>query len=1029
MDRVDNSTALVDYRPFSPPLRSIVGMSGTSTRSIFVALFSALAASTAAAQQPATAQQGSADADQLEEVVIVGSQIRGAKVTEVLPVTVVDKEEIDATAAVSGDDLFRSIPQAGDVQFQEARTTGNLNDARGDTSSVNLRSLGTGNTLMLLNGRRVVPAPGTQTENFVPVQTANTNAFPVAGVQRVEVLRDGAAAIYGTDAVAGVVNTVLETDYEGLRVEAQYGGSEGTPHRETTINLKGGTQFDNGMRVAIYAGFYTRNRLLATDRDYSASEDHRWRVADTPWAGDTSFDNRSTSSPWGSFTVIPSTVAVRQGTVALTTSGVFRVEPTSNTAAGCSSTVYNGNLCLRAGTITGAVDRELRYNENVDRTLKGGVDRYNAFATVSREFGDLEFFGEAGLYKASFSGLREQSAPLATAVISVPASNHWNPFGATTINGVANPNRLPNLVNVPVGGLPLRITTYRPVDTGPRVYEVTDDSYRLLAGLRGERFGFDWETAIVHSWAKTDDHTTNAVSNTLFQRALARSTPDAYNPFNGGNQGLYSGPDTTLSDRATIDSFLVGVNRISETTLTMWDLKASRNDIATLPAGDVGLAGGLEVRRESYSDDRDERLDGTIKYTDAVTNITYGTDVMGASPSPDVRAHRSVVSAYLELGVPLVSPEMQIPLVRSIDMQLAVRTEDYSDFGSVTKPKLALNWSIAEWLALRGSVSQGFRAPNLPQFYSSGTQVSNTRTDFSFCRLNNVTCSGASTIEVRSGNQGLGPEEADNLSAGIILRPTFLPDRAGDVTLTVDYWSIEQTDVIGIEGGQIQMLYDYLLRLDGQSNPNLVRDPPVGTNRVGQLLQVNDNYFNITPREIAGFDASLRYDLKQTAIGSFSFTLNAAKLTKFEQSPTEMASKVIEANNAGRLGPGIVITAAGNQIGVNGNPEWRGSASLTWRQKQLRAGLFVNHVGSVNDTGPAAINGQLFEVDSWTTVSLYGQYDFRRREDFLDRTSLRLGVRNIADKDPPLTSTNFGYFGSLANATGRYVYATLSKSF
>jgi outer membrane receptor protein involved in Fe transport len=372
---------------------------------------------------------------------------------------------------------------------------------------------------------------------------------------------------------------------------------------------------------------------------------------------------------------------------------------------------------------------------------------------------------------------------------------------------------------------------------------------------------------------------------------------------------------------------------------------------------------------------------------------------------------------------------MQVPLVRSIDMQLAVRTEDYSDFGSVTKPKLALNWSIAEWLALRGSVSQGFRAPNLPQFYSSGTQVSNTRTDFSFCRLNNVTCSGASTIEVRSGNQGLGPEEADNLSAGIILRPTFLPDRAGDVTLTLDYWSIEQTDVIGIEGGQIQMLYDYLLRLDGQSNPNLVRDPPVGTNRVGQLLQVNDNYFNITPREIAGFDASLRYDLKQTAIGSFSFTLNAAKLTKFEQSPTEMASKVIEANNAGRLGPGIVITAAGNQIGVNGNPEWRGSASLTWRQKQLRAGLFVNHVGSVNDTGPAAINGQLFEVDSWTTVSLYGQYDFRRREDFLDRTSLRLGVRNIADKDPPLTSTNFGYFGSLANATGRYVYATLSKSF
>jgi len=990
-------------------------------------LSAGLIVSAGAAAQQGAAPQAAREED-LVEVVIVGSQIRGTKITEVLPVTVVDKEDIIATAAVSGDDLFRSIPQAGDVQFQEARTTGNLNDARGDTSSINLRSLGTGNTLMLLNGRRVVPAPGTQTENFVPVQTANTNAFPVAGVRRVEVLRDGAAAIYGTDAVAGVVNTVLENDYEGARLEAQYGGSDGTPHRETTVNLKAGTRLNDGTRVAVYAGFYTRNRLLATDRDYAASEDHRWKVADTPWAGDTAFDNRTTSSPWGSFTVIPSTVAVRQGTTALTTSGVFRVEPTSNTAAGCSSTTYNGNLCLRAGTITGAVDRELRYNENADRTLRGAVDRYNAFATISREIGDVELFGEAGFYRASLSGLREQSAPLASAVISIPASNYYNPFGASTIGGVANPNRLPNLVNVPAAGLPLRITTYRPVDTGPRVYEVTDDSTRLLAGVRGERAGFDWESAIVYSWAKTDDFTTNAVSNTLFQQSLAKATPDAYNPFNGGNQQVYSGADTTPNNAGTIAGFLVGVNRISETTLAMWDLKVSRPDLVALPGGDVGIASGLEVRRESYVDNRDPRLDGTIKYTDVVTNITYGTDVMGASPSPDVRAHRSIMSAYLELAVPVVSPAMEIPLVKSVDMQLAARTERYSDFGTVTKPKVALNWTMTDWLALRGSASQAFRAPNLPQFYSSGTQVSNTRTDFSFCRLNAVTCAGASTIEVRSGNQGLGPEEADNLSAGLVLEPS-LPESAGKLTLSVDFWSIKQTEVIGIEGGQVQLLYDYLLRLDGQSNPNLVRDAPVGTNRVGQLLQINDNYFNITPRQLEGLDASLRYELRRTKFGNFTFTVNAAKLTKFEQQATEMASKVIDANNAGRFGPGIVVTAAGNQIGINGNPEWRGSASLTWRQQQWRAGMFVNYVGSVFDTGPAAVNGQLFEVDSWTTMSVYGQYDFRRRDDILDQTSLRLGVRNIEDKDPPVTSTNFGYFGSLANATGRYVYVTLSKSF
>ena len=156
---------------------------------------------------------------EVDEITVVGSNIKGAKVDAALPVTVVGADQVMATGAVSGDELFRSIPQAGDVQFQEARTTGNLNDARGDVSSLNLRNLGTGNTLMLLNGRRAVMHPGTQTENLVPVQTPNTNAIPVPGVKRLEVLRDGAGAIYGADAVAGVVNSVLDTRFQGLRME------------------------------------------------------------------------------------------------------------------------------------------------------------------------------------------------------------------------------------------------------------------------------------------------------------------------------------------------------------------------------------------------------------------------------------------------------------------------------------------------------------------------------------------------------------------------------------------------------------------------------------------------------------------------------------------------------------------------------------------------------------------------------------------------------------------------------------------
>ncbi|GAA4007275.1 TonB-dependent receptor domain-containing protein [Sphingomonas humi] len=968
-----------------------------------------------------TAQPVETPAEQ--EIVVVGTQIRGAEPTGALPVTVVGQDRIDAVGSVSGDDLFRSIPQAGDVQFQEARTTGNLNDARGDNTSINLRSLGTGNTLVLLNGRRMVPTPGTQTENFVPVQTANTNAIPLGATKRVEVLRDGAGAIYGSDAVAGVVNIVLDTRYEGLRLDGRYGFADGTD--ETTLGFKAGTKLGSDTRVMLFGSYTKRTPLFASERDYTASEDHRARVADTPYAGDTAFDNRSTSSPFGSFTVIPTSTAVRQGTVALTTSGAFHVEPVSNTAAGCSSTVYNGNLCLRSGGITGATSRVLRYDENPDRTIRGGLDRYNLFGTASHDLGNVELFAEAGYYRAVLDGQREQSAPLSSAQISIPASNYYNPFGATTINGVANPNRLPNLVNVPTAGLPLTIVNYRPVDTGPRTFTVTDDSVRLLGGARGDFGNFDWESALSYSWARTDDNTKNAVSNTLFQQALAKSTPDAYNPFNGGSQPSFSLGDATPSDLATIRSFLVDVHRISTTSLVTADAKISNARLFALPGGNVGFAAGVELRRETYRDDRDARLDGSITYTDIVTGRKYGTDILGASPAPDVSANRTIASAFLEFAVPLVSPEMRVPLIRSLDLQLAARDEHYSDFGNVLKPKVAASWDLFEGVRLRGSWSESFRAPNLPQFYSAGTQVANTRTDFAFCRITNLSapCTGVSTLEVRSGNRNLRPEEASNLSAGIVLQPPPLRD----LVITADYWQIKQRGVIGIQGAQNQILYDLLLRRTGSSNPNVVRLAPAAGQTVGQLDYVQDDYFNLQPRTIRGYDLELSYRLRDTPLGTFNIQLAGARLLKLQQQPSDIQAKLIEANAAGLLGPGITIAGANSLLRQNGNPLWRASGNLTWRAGPLRAGVLVNYVSSVVDTGPAPVDGKLFTLPSWTTVSTYGEIVLRK-DAFGGETRFRVGARNLFDKDPPVYSSNFGFLGSLHNAIGRFVYIELSKS-
>ncbi|HMP62671.1 MAG TPA: TonB-dependent receptor plug domain-containing protein, partial [Phenylobacterium sp.] len=214
-----------------------------------------------------------ADDSMVQEIVVVGSQIQGARITDAVPVTVLGQEELQAVAAASGDELFRSIPQMGDVSFNSAYLPNSSNSARGDVGSVNLRNLGVGNTLVLLNGRRVVTHPTSRAdENLVPVLTYNTNAIPVNGLQRLEVLRDGAAALYGSDAVAGVVNTVLRTDYHGVTLEAQYGGAEGTGLRQTDLSGLFGHNFDRGT-LTLFASYTDRSALNASDQAYTASAD------------------------------------------------------------------------------------------------------------------------------------------------------------------------------------------------------------------------------------------------------------------------------------------------------------------------------------------------------------------------------------------------------------------------------------------------------------------------------------------------------------------------------------------------------------------------------------------------------------------------------------------------------------------------------------------------------------------------------------------------------------------------------------
>ena len=229
--------------------------------------------------------QDSSDTD-VEEVVVVGSQIKGASITASLPVTVLSADDIEALGVGDGDELVENLVEQGLNFFNEQeQASGGVNAGRGDTGAYNLRSMGVGNTLTLMNGRRMVNNAGYQTEfiggDFVPTVTVNTNLIPTNGLDRVEVLRDGASAIYGADAVAGVVNNVLKTDYEGSSLSVRVTGYEHFDATNTDLSYKFGTSFNDGAtNISLFARYRDREAISASEDDRWYSQDYRRYLAD-----------------------------------------------------------------------------------------------------------------------------------------------------------------------------------------------------------------------------------------------------------------------------------------------------------------------------------------------------------------------------------------------------------------------------------------------------------------------------------------------------------------------------------------------------------------------------------------------------------------------------------------------------------------------------------------------------------------------------------------------------------------------------
>ena len=965
----------------------------------------------------AVAQESDAPERELEEVIVVGSQIRGANIVGALPVSVISVDDIEATGVDSGDDLLEYAAEQGQNYFTEAEdASGGVNASRGDVGAYNLRNLGVGNTLTLLNGRRLVNSPGYQTElvggDFVPTISVNANLIPVTGLDRVEILRDGASAIYGADAVAGVVNNVLQTDYEGFEITGRLSGYDHFDAEDTTITAKWGSFFNDGAtNVSVFFSHYDRDNINASEDPRWGAGDHRPFVdPDSPWASSTAFRNLSSNSLYGQFDMVNSSEHgdASYDRVWTDSNGEFELFPLGDERCTNRNPLFDtgyGTCIAQDG------NGVIRSNFWGQTDVRSKLTRSNVVVFINHDLDNgVESFTELSYYTSDSDRRAHSSAAFSSSKHRVGPDNYYLNQLMVDVDGVPTPI---------FAGYELFIDNYR-YEEVPRLVNVKKDTYRFLQGFRGSMGSWDWEGAFVSSKATSDDVTSNRMSNNLLREALFDPTPAAYNPFSAGVD-------------SNIERTLIDVYRKGSSELTMVDFKVARPDFFTLPAGDVGLLLGFEYRNEEMEDDRDPRLDGTITYTD-YEGDTYPlvSDVVNSSPTGDVSGSRDVVSLFAE---------MQVPVTESINLQAAVRSEDFSDYGSSTVGKLALGWEVFEGLDFRASASTAFRAPNLIQINEETVVRSGTRYDRAAFQVNAVQdvdtvidSDSRYTIQrMATGAEGLEAEESDNYSIGLVLTPM------DGLTITVDKWSIEKDKTIGLFGRENQTVNDMLLRFANGTNncdtfvgdPLVVREAPdegdlaafaaAGVCPFGEIKFVSNNYTNMALRTVEGTDVGIYYNF-DNSLGSFDVRYIGTFLDKFEQKASGAFAELQTKKDNGEIPETIPLKGFGDLLGLDGVYDNKHTLRMSWKKGPFGVNVAALKKGSFVQTSLGEIDGVGYKVPSMMTTNLTMSYKF----DLMGNDArVRFSVRNLEDERAPTADRYYGYYPDAHQDLGRNYYVDL----
>jgi outer membrane receptor protein involved in Fe transport len=1019
----------------------------------------------------------------LDAFTVTGSNVKRIDVEKVLPVTVFSQADMDIRSASQSSDLLLALPQVTGLPGNEAAVAGAT--ARGDNATISLRGIPSSNTLILLNGRRLVPHPIVQSEAGTPTLSVNVNILPNRGIDNIEVLRDGASSVYGTDAVAGVVNYNMQKNFRGTELSLRYGQTTYHDGQEYRATLMHGFAFAKGKGRAMFtADYYRREPMFIRDRPFGGDGDNTSR-APAPWnvVTDTTFNLRSTSSAYGQYLMgtpggldafgsIASFTGSRPANIPATfaaTTGVFVITPLTGGGVGFAPAAPT-----RTSTGPG---REYYWSNSAYRVIQPKNARTNIFARGEYDLNDrITLFSDVSIYQSNSTTFREpdQYSNSFDGFTVVPVTNPFNPFGNRfwSPTGAPNADGTPRLVGTPVA---VSITNKRFVDLPVRTDYVTDNVYRGVVGLRGKLAGsWNWEAALLYSAARAIEYEAGATRRSLMKAAIDQSDPaKAYNPFGrafavqGGTvvvTGDYKSPDSV------INTFSAPFIRNGITKLGSGDFHAS-GDLLKLWGGNViGGAFGGEFRYEAYDDWRPPYagLNPPGSGLDPTND-----DFVSFSPNSDTHANRHVAAAYAEVVVPLVGREFKFPLVESLELSASGRYESYTDFGDTTKPKYGVNWKPFPWAMVRASYNQGFHAPNLAQLFNGTLTRSLTAADTYRSNVTLLTTDGsANRRSIASGNPNLGPETSTGKSAGLVLE---VPGIRG-LSVSVDYWEIRQKDVIASGGGiaadtAVLNAATQAALAAGQNinsidlgsgtanykgDPSVVRLPVTQNDKdlfaaynarnvpgnqravVGAIAYTNVSYYNKAEQFVNGFDFDVKYKLPRMEIGNFTFNTNWTLLNDFHAYTAAGAARTEyrETN----------FTAVGGAT-----PKWRSSTTLNWRRKQWGAGFGLYYIGRFTDTGattsrtnydalgqpsyiqPAFNNGSFvyrYVIHDTKTYNTFLSYRVESKSRWLADLDVRFTVNNLFNAEPPLSGGNSsGYEISVYNtlARGRSYSLQLTK--